>query len=55
MKKAKIKVSEDEINTIVEERVRREVKRGVQIIQYQVITLQTTNGKFWKLAIKKAG
>ena len=33
------------INTIVENRVRAEVKRGVQTIQYQVNTLLTTNGQ----------
>lgn len=33
------------IDEIVEERVREEVKRGVQTIQYQVITLMTTNGQ----------
>lgn len=34
-----------EINRITEERVREEVKKGVQTIQYQVITLMTTNGQ----------
>ena len=34
-----------EINTITEKRVRAEVKRGVQTIQYQVNTLLTTNGQ----------
>ena len=33
------------IKRIVEKRVREEVKRGVQMIQYQVITLMTTNGQ----------
>lgn len=33
------------INRVVEKRVREEIKRGVQMIQYQVITLMTTNGK----------
>ncbi len=36
---------EQEMNAIVEERVREEVKRGVQTIQYQVVTLMTTNGQ----------
>lgn len=40
-----IDVSEDEINRLAELRVRDEVKRGVQTIQYQVITLMTTNGQ----------
>lgn len=39
------KLSDDEINHIVEKRVRREVKRGVQTIQYQINTLLTTNGQ----------
>lgn len=33
------------ISDIVERRVREEVKRGIQTIQYQVITLMTTNGQ----------
>ena len=33
------------ISDLVEERVREEVKKGVQTIQYQVITLMTTNGQ----------
>ena len=36
---------EAEIDTITERRVRAEVKRGVQTIQYQVNTLLTTNGQ----------
>ena len=41
---AKLK-SEKEFNKMVERRVRREVKRGVQTIQYQVNTLLTSNGQ----------
>ena len=33
------------IDEIVEKRVREEIKRGVQTIQYQVVTLLTTNGQ----------
>ena len=33
------------IDKIVEKRVREEIKRGVQTIQYQVVTLLTTNGQ----------
>ena len=33
------------INTITEKRVREEIKKGIQIIQYQVVTLMTTNGQ----------
>ena len=38
-------IDEDKINTMAEMRVKREVKQGVQMIQYQVITLMTTNGQ----------
>ena len=40
-----VTVSEDKLNEIVEERLRKEVNRGVQTIQYQVVTLLTTNGQ----------
>ena len=33
------------IDNIVESRLREEIKRGVQTIQYQVVTLMTTNGQ----------
>lgn len=33
------------VDEIVEHRVREEIKRGVQTIQYQVVTLMTTNGQ----------
>ncbi|SEQ09917.1 ribonucleoside-triphosphate reductase class III catalytic subunit [Lachnospiraceae bacterium RM5] len=36
---------EETVNKIAEMRVRKEVKQGVQMIQYQVITLMTTNGQ----------
>lgn len=36
---------EEKINEIIEKRVRDEIKRGVQTLQYQVITLMTTNGQ----------
>ncbi len=36
---------EERINEIAEMRVRKEIKQGVQVIQYQVITLMTTNGQ----------
>ena len=40
-------VAQDEakIARIVEKRLREEIKRGVQTIQYQVVTLMTTNGQ----------
>lgn len=37
--------SDEKVNEIVEKRLRREVERGVQTIQYQVVTLLTTNGQ----------
>jgi ribonucleoside-triphosphate reductase len=37
--------TEEEINSVAEIRVREEINRGVQMIQYQVITLMTTNGQ----------
>ena len=37
--------TDEQAEKIVEERIREEVKRGVQMIQYQVITLLTTNGQ----------
>lgn len=33
------------IDEIIEKRVREEIKRGVQTIQYQIVTLMTTNGQ----------
>lgn len=45
MEAAGIAVSEEQINKIAEVRVREEINRGVQMIQYQVITLMTTNGQ----------
>ncbi len=40
-----ISLSEDEIKKLAEKRLRDEVRRGVQTIQYQVVTLLTTNGQ----------
>ena len=37
--------SEEAVNQIVERRLHREIEKGVQTIQYQVITLMTTNGQ----------
>ena len=37
--------SEETLHHIVEKRLRREIEKGVQTIQYQVITLMTTNGQ----------
>ena len=38
-------VKEEVVSSIVEKRLRAEIKRGVQTIQYQVVTLMTTNGQ----------
>ena len=40
-----IQPSEEKIRDLVETRLRDEVRRGVQTIQYQVLTLLTTNGQ----------
>lgn len=40
-----ITASKDKIAAIVERRLRREIKSGIQTIQYQVLTLMTTNGQ----------
>ena len=37
--------AESKISEIVEKRLREEIRRGVQTIQYQVVTLLTTNGQ----------
>ena len=40
-----IEPDEKKISEIVEKRLREEIRRGVQTIQYQVVTLLTTNGQ----------
>ena len=40
-----VTASEEAISKVVEDRLRDEVRRGVQTIQYQVVTLMTTNGQ----------
>ena len=40
-----IEVDEEKINEVAELRLKEEISRGVQMIQYQVITLMTTNGQ----------
>ncbi len=40
-----ITLSEEKIRQIAEMRVRKEIKKGCQMIQYQVVTLMTTNGQ----------
>ena len=38
-------LNEETLNQIVERRLKKEIEKGVQTIQYQVITLMTTNGQ----------
>ena len=45
MKELGIDPGEEKLCQIVEARLREEIKRGVQTIQYQVVTLMTTNGQ----------
>ncbi len=40
-----IEISDEQITELTEKRLRDEVSRGVQTIQYQVVTLLTTNGQ----------
>ena len=40
-----LELDEEKINKVAELRVKEEINRGVQMIQYQVITLMTTNGQ----------
>ena len=42
---AGVNASDEQINEVAEMRVKAEIERGVQVIQYQVITLMTTNGQ----------
>ncbi len=45
LESAEVNMPEDKINAIVEKRLRSEISRGVQTLQYQVVTLLTTNGQ----------
>ncbi len=45
MEEMGINATEEQISAIAERRVKDEIRQGVQIIQYQVITLMTTNGQ----------
>ena len=40
-----VETSEEKVRTVVENRLLDEIRRGVQTIQYQVVTLMTTNGQ----------
>ena len=45
LKMSGMDATQEQINALAEERVREEIRSGVQVIQYQVITLLTTNGQ----------
>ena len=45
MKIANTSLNDEQFSAIVESRLREEIRRGVQTIQYQVVTLLTTNGQ----------
>ncbi len=45
LKELGVDVSEQKITEITEKRLRNEIRSGVQTIQYQVVTLMTTNGQ----------
>ncbi len=45
LKSLKLDISKEDFNKIVEQRVKSELKSGVQTIQYQINTLMTTNGQ----------
>ena len=44
-KEAAINMTECQMNEVVERRLRKEIRAGIQTIQYQIITLMTTNGQ----------
>ena len=45
MTAANIELAEEQILAIAEKRLKEEIKKGMQTIQYQVVTLMTTNGQ----------
>lgn len=45
MKEAKIKATQEQINDMAEKEVNKEIESGCQTIQYQLITLHSTNGQ----------
>ena len=45
LKEVNPEVTEEKIKEITEKRLREEIRKGVQTIQYQVVTLMTTNGQ----------
>ncbi len=45
MEKIGVSLSDEQMDVVTEKRLRDEVKKGIQTIQYQVVTLMTTNGQ----------
>ena len=45
---------EEKVSSIVKARLAEEIKRGIQTIQYQILTLMTTNGGHQSLAVVKS-
>ena len=45
MKEINVELTSEQLSGLVEKRLRKEIEKGVQTIQYQVITLMTTNGQ----------
>lgn len=45
LKELGVEALEEKVSEVVETRLRDEIRRGVQTIQYQVVTLMTTNGQ----------
>ena len=45
MQEVKADITEEQLSNMVEKRLRDKIRRGVQTIQYQVVTLLTTNGQ----------
>lgn len=43
--KHKLNLSDKQIEEVAEDRLKSEIKKGVQTIQYQIVTLMTTNGQ----------
>lgn len=45
LKSLNVQVTDEVLHNLTEKRLREEVRRGIQTIQYQVVTLLTTNGQ----------
>ena len=45
LQEMKVVIDDKKVDEIVEERLKKEITKGVQTIQYQVVTLLTTNGQ----------